>query len=196
MQQLSRTVPAPAHLGAGLATVPAGSDMELDLRLESVVEGVLVSGTADFDVLAECARCLDPVTWQDSVELQELYAYPPTDARGAVVQPAESDEDDPVPLLSRDLLDLEPTLRDAVVLVLPLAPVCSEECLGLCVECGARLADDPGHAHAAQDPRWAALAALAEGQQPPADPDGSGGGTVTAPDPTGEPAGPDRTKEG
>src|SRR5882757_1863504 len=68
--------------------------------------------------------------------------------------------DDETRWLQDDLIDLEPTLRDAVVLLLPLSPVCEDDCPGLCVECGARLADDPGHEHRQSDPRWAALQGL------------------------------------
>ena len=69
--------------------------------------------------------------------------------------------DDEVSRLEDDLLDLEPLLRDAVVLALPFQPLCQDDCPGLCVECGARLADDPDHGHdAAIDPRWAGLTAL------------------------------------
>jgi uncharacterized protein len=65
-----------------------------------------------------------------------------------------------------DLIDLLPVLRDAVVIDLPLAPLCSEECLGLCPECGVRLQDDPQHQHQTSDPRWAALADLLEPGDP------------------------------
>ena len=66
--------------------------------------------------------------------------------------------------LDGDLLDLEPAFRDAVVLALPMSPLCREDCPGLCAECGAPLADaGPGHRHdAAVDPRWAALQQLSE----------------------------------
>jgi uncharacterized protein len=64
-------------------------------------------------------------------------------------------------MLEDDLVDLEPLLRDAVVLALPFQPLCSDDCPGLCTECGARLADDPDHEHEAPvDPRWAVLAEL------------------------------------
>ena len=165
MRRVSTTVPAPADLGVAMARIPEGSDVGLDLRLESVVEGVLVTGTARVRVAGECARCLDPVAWDDEVDLTELFAYPATDARGAVVDDGDVDQDDPLPTLEGDPLDLEPTLRDAVVLALPLAPVCRETCLGLCPDCGARLADDPTHQHDQVDPRWAALTALTRGTE-------------------------------
>lgn len=159
MSEVTRTVPAPENLGVAMARVPEGSPIELDLRLESVLEGVLVTGTADLLVAAECSRCLEAFDWHEEVELTELFAYPATDARGAVVE-EEDESEDPLPVVQDDLIDLQPTLRDAVVLDLPLAPLCSEDCLGLCPVCGVRREDDPSHAHEATDPRWAALATL------------------------------------
>ena len=133
MMEVDRTVPAPADLGGGVAVVPTGSDLGLVLRLESVVEGVLVSGTASVTVTGECARCLDPVDWDETVPLTELYLHEP------------GPEEEELPVLDGDFLDLEPVVRDAVVLALPLAPLCRADCPGLCAECGARLADDPAH---------------------------------------------------
>ncbi|MGB8020648.1 MAG: YceD family protein [Candidatus Nanopelagicales bacterium] len=146
MLPVERNVPAPADLGAGLAVVEPGSQMGLSIRLESVVEGVLVSGTVSVTVHAECARCLEPVEWDQTVAFSELFVYEP--------RPGEEE----FPVLEGDLLDLEPVVRDAVVLALPLAPLCSADCPGLCVQCGARLAGDPGHVHDVMDPRWAGLA--------------------------------------
>ncbi len=161
MVTVARDVPAPAGLGVAMARVPEGSPVDLDLRLESVLEGVLVSGSADVEVVAECARCLDSFEWHQGIDLTELFRYPTTDARGAVVV-EEDESDDPLPILLDDSIDLEPVLRDAVVLDLPLAPLCREDCLGLCAVCGVRLEDDPRHQHETTDPRWAALAALTE----------------------------------
>jgi uncharacterized protein len=154
MRKVSRSVPAPADLGVDVLGVAPGSALDLDLRLESVVEGVLVSGTATAQLTGECVRCLDPITSTLVVDLQELYAYPG----------GERDADDETELhqLEGDLLDLEPVLRDAVVLALPFQPVCRDDCPGLCSECGERLADDPGHRHEGADPRWAALSGLTD----------------------------------
>jgi uncharacterized protein len=163
MRQVGRTVPAPADFGVvDVIGVPPGSDVELSIRLESVVEGVLVSGTARARIEGECVRCLDPVVSLIELPFQELYAYPET---GRV----EQDEEDTVSRLQGDFFDLEPVLRDAVVLALPLKPLCRDDCPGLCSECGARLADDPGHNHDAVDPRWAALGGLFDGASAPAD---------------------------
>lgn len=162
MTRVSRTVPAPADLGTALIGVPEGSDIDLDLQLESVIEGVYLTGTARVREVGECSRCLDPMVTEDVVALQELYRYPGDDYRDHRDQ---GDSDDELPELEGDLLDLEPLLRDVVVLSLPLAPVCDEGCPGLCPECGARLVEDPGHGHAIIDPRWAALQQLAADEQ-------------------------------
>jgi uncharacterized protein len=150
MRTLELSVPAPADLGIELIGVPAGSPVEVELRLEAVMEGVLASGRAWATLTGECARCLDPLEQELEVPLQELYVYPESDA-----------EEDEASRLEGELLDLEPALRDAVVLALPFRPICSQDCLGLCLECGARLSDDPGHAHDESiDPRWVALSTL------------------------------------
>lgn len=149
MRQMNLVLPAPADIGVDMIGVPKDIDVELDIRLEAVMEGVLVTGTARTPLRGECARCLEPVTSQTEVNFQELFFYSAEDA-------AEDDS-----LLDGDLLDLEPTFRDAVVLTLPLSPVCSEDCTGLCVECGIRLADaEPGHKHEVVDARWAKLQGL------------------------------------
>jgi uncharacterized protein len=146
--------PAPADLGIEVLRVPEGRPVEFDLRLESVVEGVLVTGTVTASLEGECARCLEDVRDEVHADLTELYVYDDEESE-------QNDEDDETSRLQGDLLDLEPVLRDAVVLALPFQPLCREDCPGLCVECGARLADDPGHRHAEQgDPRWAALQGL------------------------------------
>ena len=150
MKVVRATVEAPADLGIAVIGVPPGSPVELDLRLESVVEGVLVSGTATVQLRGECVRCLGPISDELEVEIQELYVYPG-------VEP----DNDLASRLEGDLIDLEPLLRDAVVLDLPFQPLCREDCAGLCVECGANLNESPDHRHEQDlDPRWAALRTL------------------------------------
>ena len=151
---MTRSVPAPADLGIEVLHVPEGAPVELDLRLEAVMEGVLVTGTASAELAGECARCLEPIDDVVDVRFQELFVYDDQDY---------SSEDDEVSTLEDDLLDLESLLRDAVVLALPFQPLCQDDCPGLCTECGARLADEPDHTHEAPiDPRWAALTELTQ----------------------------------
>ena len=157
-REVSRTVQAPADLGIEVLGVPEGSPVALDLRLEAVMEGVLVTGTARAGLEGECVRCLEPLTDEVEVRFQELFVYDDRDV--------DPDEELEVSALQDDLVDLEPLLRDAVVLALPFQPLCQDDCPGLCPECGARLADDPDHGHDAPvDPRWAALGALTEPDQ-------------------------------
>jgi len=153
-----RTVPAPADLGIEVLGVPEGSQVDVDLRLEAVVEGVLVTGAARAELEGECVRCLAPLSDEVEVRFQELFVYDDQDV--------DPDEELEVSTLHDDLVDLEPLLRDAVVLALPFQPLCQDDCPGLCPECGARLADAPDHGHDAPvDPRWTALGALAEPEQ-------------------------------
>lgn len=149
MKQVSTTVPAPADLGTVVIGVPQGTGIELDLRLEAVTEGVLVTGTATVELHGQCARCLDSIEEQASFDVQELYFYP-----GKEMEEDES-------LIVDELIDLEEALRDAVVLELPFTPLCEDDCLGLCPECGADLNDDPEHTHDQRiDPRWEKLTGL------------------------------------
>ena len=166
MKQLSRSVRSPGKLGAvEVVGVPDDATIELDLRLESVMEGVLVTGTARAPLKGECVRCLEPLEQECVADFQELFSYPDADDRsrhGAETGDDAEEEDDTFSL-EGDFFDLEPVLRDAVVLSLPLQPVCRDDCPGLCPDCGARLADDPEHDHEdAVDIRWAALQGLAE----------------------------------
>jgi uncharacterized protein len=149
MLEVERDLPAPPDWGLELVKVTPGSPVHLDVRLESVVDGVLISVELDAPVAAECGRCLEPVTDSLQVSLAELYLYEP------------DPDDDEMPVLDGDFADLAAVLRDAVVLALPLNPVCDEDCAGLCPSCGERLDDlEPGHSHEVLDSRWAALSGL------------------------------------
>jgi uncharacterized protein len=154
LREYRRSVPAPAGLGLDLIGVPEGAPLALELRLESVTEGVLVTGTLTAPLTGQCGRCLEPVSDELAVEVCELFAY-----RDSVTD--ETTEQDEVHRVDGELLDVEPVVRDAVVLALPWTPLCRPDCAGLCPTCGQRLDDlPPGHAHEQTDPRWAALAAF------------------------------------
>lgn len=174
MQRLERDVPAPGDLGTEVIGVPEGSVVSVAVSLESVMDGVYVTGTAQAGTTGECVRCLDPLQQRVTAELQELYLYSAPDEGG--------DDVDELPLVDGDWIDLEPLLRDSLVTALPFQPVCSPDCPGLCSECGARLADDPGHAHESTDPRWAALRGLALDADAPSD--DTTGTTTDMPRPT------------
>ena len=167
MLRCALTAPAAAGLRLELIGVPEGAEIAVDLRLEAVMEGVLASGAAVVPVEGECGRCLEPVTDEIEVEFQELFAYDDSTT-------SETTEEDETLRLAGDLLDLEPLLRDTIVLALPMTPLCREDCPGLCATCGERLAPgEPPHDHPVTDPRWAALQRLADQAEDPAR-DGAG----------------------
>jgi uncharacterized protein len=163
MWEGSLTAAAPEQLGRDLESVPAGAELELDLRLESVLDGVLVTADVTAPLGGECARCLEPVHDTITVSFTELWSYPEQADRYARTA-GESLGDDEVYLLDGDRLDLEQAVRDAIVLALPAQPLCRDDCAGLCVTCGGRLDDlEPNHSHAQADSRWAALVDLQDG---------------------------------
>jgi uncharacterized protein len=163
MRQFDRDLPAEkllGHEGSSLEDLytAEGADLLLDLRLESVVEGVLATGRVSGSLVAECVRCLDPVEVEVDADFQELFYYDLEDLTAEELEEAVS--------VVEDLVDVEGLVRDAVMLDLPLQPLCEPDCPGLCPECGAPLAEDPDHHHDTVDPRWAALGALTGENKP------------------------------
>ena len=165
--------------GVDLISVPAGEVIEVDARLESVTEGVLLSADVYAVAQGECIRCLDPVEIVIERKIQELYNYEPTNERGKKKQKSSTEdltsEDLDVAdefMMEGNILDLEVPIRDAIVLSLPSNPLCSHDCLGLCPECGVKWAELPDeHAHEVIDARWASLDGLKLGGLNPDDPD-------------------------
>jgi len=154
MQTVTETVPSPGRIGLELIAIQPGADMDLDLRLESVSEGVLVSGTVRAPTSGECSRCLGPISGEVELELTELFAYPDSLTESTT-------EEDEVGHVIDHTVDLEQPIIDALGLALPFAPTCSPDCPGLCPRCGVVLATaEPGHRHDDIDPRWAKLSAL------------------------------------
>lgn len=154
MKTVTETVESPSRIGLDLVAIDKGAPLDLDLRLESVSEGVLVTGTVRAPTVGECARCLSPTTGSVEIHLTELFAYPDSATEA-------STEQDEVGHVVDDSVNLEQSVIDAVGLELPLSPVCSPDCPGLCPRCGIPLATaEPGHGHDVLDPRWAKLAQL------------------------------------
>ncbi len=132
--------------------VAADRDVDVDVDLTSIDGGVEVGGVVAASWQAACRRCLRPVGGRVEAEVRELYR-PHVEGSG--------DDDDETYELGVDHIDLAPLARDAVLLALPLAPLCSVSCPGLCPTCGADLADAPCDcASAATDPRWGMLDTL------------------------------------
>lgn len=144
------TVQCPLRIGLDLMAVQRGDPLDLDLRVESVSEGVLVTGTVAGPTLGECGRCLGEVRGRVHIALTELFAYPGSETEATT-------EEDEIGRIVDDTIDLEQSIIDAIGLELPLSPVCRPDCPGLCTECGVSLAADPDHHHERIDPRWARL---------------------------------------
>jgi uncharacterized protein len=134
-------------LATGLAEVPPESPVRVDVLMESLVEGILVSGPLSGTVEYRCARCLRSFTDQFLIEVTELFA---SDA---------SEDDDEYPL-GDGMIDLEPMVRDAVLLSMPFSPLCRPDCLGLCERCGGDRNLGECHCPPRRDPRWAGLESL------------------------------------
>ena len=143
MRERTLAFPAPERLGEGAASVAAGTPVEIDVRLEGLHEGILVSADVETTASGECVRCLDPVQLPVRVEFQELFAYSPDEAFDFAVRD--------------DHVDLEPVVQDAVVLSLPFQPVCRPDCPGLDPATGERLSGSEDDQPPVTDPRWAAL---------------------------------------
>jgi uncharacterized protein len=148
------TVGSPARIGLEMIGIAPGAPLDLDLRVESVSEGVLVSGTLSAPITGECARCLTPFTERIDVDLTALFAYPDSLTEATT-------EEDEVGRVVNDFVDLRQPIVDAVGLELPFSPVCRTDCPGLCPKCGVALATaEPDHHHDDIDPRWAKLATM------------------------------------
>ena len=142
-----------ADLDVSNSRVEPGSAVELDVVLESVLGGVVVTGTVSACWEGECRRCLETATGRLLARVREVY----TDHADPEIEYAMTD----------DWLDLEPLAHDACILELPLAPLCGPDCLGLCPECGVNRNHETCTCKEKTDPRWAALSELGAPQAIP-----------------------------
>jgi uncharacterized protein len=153
MREATLEVPALEKYGEAVAVVPEGEDMTLEIRLEGLHEGILVTGLVTTNAVAECVRCLDSFEFELQVDFQELFAYSATQADSYTVVD--------------DCVDLADIIRDAVVLDLPFQPVCQPECFGLDQATGEKRTEPwSGPESEVLDPRWQALSELLESKPP------------------------------
>ncbi|OBJ52871.1 hypothetical protein A9W95_19595 [Mycobacterium sp. 1423905.2] len=159
MFAIRETVDSPMRIGLDLIAIEQGAPLDLDLRVESVSEGVLVTGTVTAPTAGECSRCLTETRGRVQVYLTELFAYPESTTEATT-------EEDEVGHVVGETISLEQPIIDAVGLELPFSPVCQPDCPGLCPQCGVALATDPDHHHEQIDPRWAKLAEMLQPEDP------------------------------
>lgn len=155
----SSTIELDRPFGLEMIAIPPGAAIDLSVTATSVDEGVLIRGRVRSHAVGECCRCLDPVEMDIDQGFDELYEY---ESKASAL--SEDDvETDQILIVKEDQVDLEIPVRDAVVLALPVNPLCDPDCLGLCTICGTPLRElEPGHHHQVQDPRWGPLAQLAQ----------------------------------
>ncbi|MBM3742767.1 MAG: DUF177 domain-containing protein [Actinobacteria bacterium] len=137
---------APESIGNPMIEIPVKFPILITLKAESVSDGILVTGIITGKAVGECGRCLDPMTIEINQNFQELFFYE-----------NRADEDEEF-TMEGDIADLEIPIRDAVILALPINPICSKNCRGLCSGCGEKWENLPGgHEHELIDPRWRGL---------------------------------------
>ena len=165
MKEYQLDIDAPFRIGVPLIAVPEGDLIEIDARCESVTEGILVTADIFAVAIGECIRCLDPIEMEVDRTIQELYRYEATDDKGRKSRKGDDDGDDldedEALFVEGEQVNLEVPILDAIILSLPVNPLCDEECLGLCPSCGEKwesLPDD--HGHEVVDARWAGLSGL------------------------------------
>lgn len=145
--------------GIEMISIPSGEEIDLSLTATSVDEGVLVRGRVRSIAVGECSRCLAAIEMEIDQGFDELYEY---ESKASAL----SDEDvetDQILIVHEDQINLEIPVRDAVILALPVNPLCEPDCPGLCSTCGIALREwDGDHQHEVQDPRWQALSDLAQ----------------------------------
>jgi uncharacterized protein len=162
------------ELKVASSMIPAGAEARADALLDAVGGGIEVSASVQAPWEGECRRCLRPLRGELHCEVRELYRE--RDPH----EPGGTEADEETYPLNGDQLDLRPLVRDALLLELPLAPLCRPDCRGLCPTCGADLNEESCDCAPPADPRWAALDALhppalhPPALHPPAEPHGSG----------------------
>ena len=171
MREYDLDVPAPERIGIDVIAVPEDQAIHIAMKLEAVTEGVLVSAHVSTVAEGECIRCLDPVEVPLTRYFQDLYRYAPEKAHTKAQRKAaevfdELDEDDDL-VMDGELINLQAPVRDVIVLGLPINPLCTPDCPGLCPGCGVKWSMlEADHRHHAKDPRWAGLSDLLEDPEP------------------------------
>jgi uncharacterized protein len=165
MREYSFSIDDHGGLGFDVLSIPKDEPIDIDLKIESVSEGVLASAHIESIAVGECGRCLEPLEFEIAEDFQELYEYEKDRRDSGKKKKNDSDEEDELEVrqMDGDQIDLDGPIRDAIILNLPLNPLCSADCKGLCPDCGEKLAMLPAdHAHEKVDARWAALGDLKE----------------------------------
>jgi len=179
MREVRLVIDLHEPLGFEVMAIAQDEPIDIEMKLESVAEGVLVTANVLSEVVGECGRCLDEVVFDIDENFVELFEYAedPRQARKKEKKKSQRakdadeaeklDDEDELRQMDGDEIDLEGPIRDAIILNLPINPLCSPDCLGLCPDCGEKWESLPeDHAHEVIDARWAGLAGLKLPDQP------------------------------
>jgi uncharacterized protein len=167
MREYELTVSDHEGLGFDVLSIEKDEPIYIDLKIESVSEGVLASAHIQSVAVGECGRCLEKLEFDIDEDFQELFEYEKdTRQKSKKDKKSKNDEDEEDELEVRqmdgDEIDLDGPIRDAIILNLPLNPLCKPDCQGLCPDCGEKFEKlGADHKHEKIDARWAALGDLA-----------------------------------
>jgi uncharacterized protein len=179
MREVRLVIDLHEPLGFEVMAIAQDEPIDIEMKLESVAEGVLVTANVLSEAVGECGRCLDEVVFDIDENFVELFEYAedPRQARKKEKKKSQRakdadeaeklDDEDELRQMDGDEIDLEGPIRDAIILNLPINPLCSPDCLGLCPDCGEKWESLPeDHVHEVIDARWAGLAGLKLPEQP------------------------------
>ena len=144
------------------AQVLEARDVTGPVKITRLTRDLLVQGEVTGQVTLECSRCLVPVTVPVSAHLEEEYQPTIEVETGRPVHREEFEVDDSFFRISANHeVDLTEPVRQAMLVEMPLKPLCREDCKGLCPQCGANLNEGPCDCETdTEDNRWAALREL------------------------------------
>lgn len=169
--EVNKAFPAPSGIGDEFYGIAENSDVKVEARFDSIVDGLIFTATATARVTGECGRCLTPIDRPMTIHLNSFMPYddPAAQAKSHgkkkddedVIIAGEEESEDINPLSpGGDFANIETLLRDGFAQNLPVTPLCKPSCKGLCPQCGINLNENPDHVHEVSDIRFSALADL------------------------------------
>ena len=171
-QHIHETFPAPSGIGDNVIGVGEGEPVLVDGYFDAIIDGLILTANVRAPVHACCVRCLTPIERSWDADITAFFPYetgtqadtPPRDHQQIIeveILAGQDEAEDTYPL-SEDgsFADLERLMRDTLVGLLPVKPLCRPDCKGLCPECGINLNEHPEHHHEVSDSRFAQLTQL------------------------------------
>ena len=133
------------------------------LKLTKTDQGVWASGPVSIAVEDNCSRCLKPIAYAVAVQVDDEYLPVVEVDTGRRIRYNDVGDADTGSIDNHHELDLTDTLREYRQAALPLAPLCKEDCKGICTQCGVDLNEETHDCQLEIDPRWEKLRELMGG---------------------------------